>query len=277
MARPADSPSGAHWRVDDIPFQDIDHDKVRDDTQLFAMIAAASFIEITSDLYTANLVAFYDGDPEVTAWLSRQWEREELQHGVALKRYVQTVWPEFDWDAAYRGFFEDYSRYCAVELFAETPALELAARCVVETGTATFYRTLAAMTDEPILKRIATNISTDEVRHFKNFYHFFQLYHARESVGRLAISRTLWQRAVEVDTEDALLAFKHVFLIANPGVEFRQEDYNAFRARARDLAKRHYPFNMALRMILKPLDLSPPVIRVIVPPIVSAARFFFLR
>jgi hypothetical protein len=34
---------------------------------------------------------------------------------------------------------------------------------------------------------------------------------------------------------------------------------------------------MAVRMMLKPLELSPPVVRVIVPPMVSAARLLFLR
>jgi len=34
---------------------------------------------------------------------------------------------------------------------------------------------------------------------------------------------------------------------------------------------------MAVRMMLNPLELSSPVIRVIVPPIVSATQFFLLR
>jgi len=38
----------------------------------------------------------------------------------------------------------------------------MAARCVVETGTAAFYRALAAMSPEPVLSKIAAAISTDE-------------------------------------------------------------------------------------------------------------------
>jgi hypothetical protein len=270
-------PGGASWSIDEIPFQDLDREEVRDDRQLFHMLASASFIEITSDLYTGNLVAFYRGDDEVTAWLSRQWEPEELQHGAALKRYVAAAWPEFDWNAGYRAFFAEYSRCCVVDLLAATPALELAARCVVETGTATFYRALSEMTTEPVLKRLAANISVDEVRHYKHFYRFFLRYHECEETSRFAVLRTLWRRATVVDAEDAFLAFKHVFLAANPGAEFRLSDYDAFRAHIGKLAKRHYPHDMAVRMMLKPLDLSPPVTRVLVPPIVSAARLLFLR
>lgn len=267
----------APWLIDEIPFHNLDHAEVHDDRQLFYMLAGASFVEITSDLYTGNLVAFYRGDDEVTSWLSQQWEPEELQHGAALKRYVETAWPEFDWMAGYRGFFAEYSRCCAVGLLAATQTLELAARCVVETGTATFYRALSEMTAEPVLKQLVTNISVDEVRHYKHFYRFFQRYHEREATSRLAVLRTLWQRTTEVDAEDAFLAFKHVFLAANPGSEFQRGDYDAFRAGVRKLAKRHYPHDMAVRMMLKPLELSPPVVRAIVPPIVSAARFLFLR
>jgi hypothetical protein len=268
----AGHPARTPWLIDEIPYQDLDRDAVRDDVQLFYSLAGASFIEITSDLYTANLVAFYRGDDEVTNWLSRHWEPEELQHGAALRRYVETAWPEFDWNTAYRGFLAEYSGYCGV---ASNQALELAARCVVETGTATAYRALAEMTTEPILKRIATNIAADEVRHYKYFYRFFQRYHEIERNSRLAIARTLWRRVTEVDTEDAFLAFKHVWHGARPGREFQPGDYNEFRARVRDAGKRYYPYNMAVRMMLKPLELRPPVVRAIVPPIVFAARHLF--
>jgi hypothetical protein len=69
--------------------------------------------------------------------LAVKWEPEELQHGATLKRYVETAWPEFDWNTAYRAFFAEYSRCCETDRFASTQELELTSRCVVETGTAT--------------------------------------------------------------------------------------------------------------------------------------------
>jgi hypothetical protein len=117
--------------------------------------------------------------------------------------------------------FAEYSRYCGMDRFAATRELELASRCVVETGTATLYRALSNVTDEPVLKRIASLIAADEVRHYKHFYRFFQRYHERERTNRLAIARTLWQRMTEVDDEDGFIAFKHVFVVSNPGAEFQ--------------------------------------------------------
>src|SRR5471032_1036348 len=91
---------GASWSIDDIPYSEIAHDRVRDDRQLFYIVASASFIEITSDLYTQNLIEFFRHDAEIAEWLAHQWEKEELQHGAALKKYVQTAWPAFDWETA---------------------------------------------------------------------------------------------------------------------------------------------------------------------------------
>src|ERR1700730_1568303 len=70
------------------------HERVREDALLFYILASASFLEITSDLYTRNLVEFFRRDSEVIEWLENGWESEELQHGAALKRYVETAWPE---------------------------------------------------------------------------------------------------------------------------------------------------------------------------------------
>lgn len=267
----------ASWVIDDIPYHTIDRDRVKDNSLLLYIVATAAFVEITSDVYTRNLLDFFDGDSDVGGWLARSWEREELQHGGALKRYIATAWPDFDWDETYKKYLAEFLRFCSVDQLAATRALELAARCVVETGTATFYRALAEMSPEPVLRMIAAAISADEVRHYKYFYRFFLLYRERERPGRTAVARTLWARIGEVDAEDAFYAFKHVFLSCNPRAEFRKEDYTAFRKQLRPLVVRHFPHRMASKMLLKPLGLSAPVGRVVIPAVATASRLLFLR
>ena len=153
-------------------------------------MASASFIEITSDLYTQNLVEFFRHDAEIAEWLAHRWEKEELQHGVALKKYVQTAWPEIDWEAAYAAFGVDYGAICTVEALAGTKALEMVARCVVETGTASFYRMLSDLSPDPVLRRLAAEISSDEVRHYKHFHRYFRRYRQLERPSRFAVMRT---------------------------------------------------------------------------------------
>jgi len=244
---------------------------------LFYVLASASFVEITSDLYTRNLIEFFDGDEEVVGWLERSWEREEVQHGAILKRYVQARWPDFDWETAYRNFFAEYGRICSVEQFAPSRALQLAALCVVETGTSSFYRMLAAFTTDPELQQIATGISADEVRHYKHFYRYFQRYRAVEQPARSAVLRALWSRMGEIDSADAFYAFKHVYLLRAPGAGFRRRDYRVFRDAVRKIARQHFPCEMAMKMLLKPVGLSPALGRVVLPPATSLARRLLFR
>jgi hypothetical protein len=272
-AKDLDGARGTSWSMEDIPYGLIAHKRVRDDEPLFYLLASASFIEITSDLYADNLVEFYRHDSEVVGWLERQWKPEELQHGAALKRYVQTAWPDFDWEAAYHGFLAEYARLCTVDQLAGTRALEMAARCVVETGTASFYRMLSRQGREAVLTQLAARISADEVRHYKHFYRYFRRYQALEQPSRAVVLRTLWNRAAAIDAEDALCAFKPLYLARHPGASFRKSDYDAYRHDVRRLVKEHFPHAMATKMLLKPLGLNVLIGRAVAPAMASAARF----
>jgi hypothetical protein len=268
---------GTSWSIDDVPYHALSPDPVSVDRRLFYLVASASFIEITSRLYTRNLVDYFRGDSEVVEWLEREWESEELRHGTALKRYVRTAWPDFDWEAAYRIFLDQYTPLCTVELLAGTRALEMAARCVVETGTASFYRMVSELSEEPVLSGLAARISADEVRHYKHFYRYFRRYRALERPGRAAVLRTLWNRLAAVETEDALCAFEAVFLACNPDRVFQRSDYDSWRDDALQLVRRHLPHEMAVKMLLKPLELQPWIGRAVVPVAVSATRRFLVR
>src|SRR5258708_3365507 len=100
-------PGEASWSVDEIRYDEIERDRIKEDTQLLYLLTSASFIEITSALYTRNLVEFFSEDRETVQWLGECWGPEELQHGAALKRYVHAAWPNFAWGGAYQSFFSE--------------------------------------------------------------------------------------------------------------------------------------------------------------------------
>ncbi len=254
-------PDIGHWTPNDIPYHAIEHDRLAGQDQLFFQVAAASFIEITSDVFTRNLQALFDGDPEVQDWLTRHWEPEELQHGTALRRYVHHAWPEFDWDAAYRGFYDEYAATCQMDALEPTLTQELVARCVVEMGTATGYRLLETTSPEPVLAALAGRIKADEVRHYKYFYRFFRRYREQAGMGRLPVLHTLYARLHTVDGEDAYYAFKHVYRGRYPRRTFGDADYEHFRRQSFRLARSHYPYDMGMKMLLRPLDLNHRVER----------------
>ncbi|HUZ73310.1 MAG TPA: ferritin-like domain-containing protein [Stellaceae bacterium] len=269
--------SRARWSLADIPFDHIDRVALGDDRRLMELVTAASFIEISSDTYTQNLAEYYRDDTEVVAWLEGGWQRDELQHGAALRRYVETAWPDFDWDRAYRNFFAEYEQYCTVAHLAPGRALEMAARCVVETGTASFYRMLSDAAPEPVLRLLAAHISADEVNHYKHFFRYFQRYAATEQPGRTAVLRTLLKRMTEVDSEDASCAFKHVRLVTDPAAPFRKGDYDAFRHDIRVMAQRYYRYDMAVKMLVKPLALGATASRIVVPSATALTRLFLFH
>jgi len=105
-------PERGRWSLADIPYDTIDPTCLAGDPYLFYMLAAASLVEINSDLYTRNLLEYFHGDTDVTHWLTQDWQHEEIQHGAALRRYVNTVWPDFDWDRSFQRFSADYARLC---------------------------------------------------------------------------------------------------------------------------------------------------------------------
>ena len=260
------------WRLADIDLTAIDRTRVHADETLFYLLATSSFVEIASALYTRNLSAYYASDQGVLDWLNDYWEQEEIQHGRALRAYVQAVWPEFDWEAANAAFYAEYSARCTLEEFEPTPALELVARCVVETSTATFYRTVHQYTDEPVLKAITGHIKSDEVRHYSHFYKFYQQHHARERVGRAKSTRAIIRRVIEVANDDGLIAFRHAFAYRHPQRVFERRHYDAFLGDVRRIMRRHFPVEMALKMLLKPLYLPAGLQRVMLPPLRMATR-----
>lgn len=274
---PVASTERAHWRLEDIPFDSIDVGCARENLQLFYMLAVASFVEITSDLYTGNLLRYFDGDDEVRSWLQNHWEPEELQHGAALKRYVTVVWPEFDWDGTYSAFHKEYAQVCGMESVGPTQALEMAARCVVETGTSALYTTLQRVSPEPVLRQLTGLIRNDEVRHYKHFYRYYLRYRDNEKPGRYAVLRILWGRIAEIEDEDGYYAFKHVFQGRHPERQFRRGEYLDFIKICRQHAKVHYPFEMAVKMFIKPLKLNRYVQRATVPLLSASARHLLLR
>jgi hypothetical protein len=265
------------WRIEDIDLTRIDRRRAATNEDLLLLLCAASFIESGTDLYTSNLTAYFDGDPEVSAWLNDEWEPEELQHGRALKAYINHVWPEFDWDTSFRNFFEEYSTTCSVEEFEKTRALEMVARCVVETGTATLYRAINECSDEPVLKEITDHIRTDEVRHYKHFFKYFKKYNLIEGNGRLAVLGALLRRVIEIKSEDSEIALRHVFATRYPERAHDTEYNRARTARISSLVRRNLSADMCVKMLLKPLDIPARIQPGVHYPLAKMAQHVFFR
>ena len=262
------------WHYEDIEYAQINAEAIKDKEFLFYLITSASFIEITSDVYEKNLATFYEGDEETVSWLEHTWEPEELQHGKALKKFVNTVWPEFDWKKAYKRFLDLYLPHCTLDEFQPTRAREMLARMVVETGTSTFYKALENYSKDlgtPILAQIAHNISKDEVYHYDMFEEVFKKYNKEEKLKRDDIIKVIYDRLKMIDGEDGRLSFKAIYE-EKTGKNFQDKFYEEHKANVRKFAKKYYPYNMAIRMLLRPLKLNKTVENISVPVIKGALK-----
>lgn len=267
------------WNYEeDIDYSKIDIDSVKNNEFLFYLTTIASFIEITSDTYSKNLSEYFSDNSEAVDWLQHKWEKEEVQHGNALKKYVQTVWSDFDWEKAYKLFLKNYLPLCGSEQYQPTRAKEMLARMIVETGTSTFYRGLEAYAKEigePVLAQIAHNIYKDEVEHYSYFDKYFKHYNENEKNGKTEIVKVIYSRIKEIDNEDVYLAFQAICEVKNDK-KCSKEDYEKFKEQISKFAKKYYPYKMSIKMLLHPLSLNKVVEATMVPTIRSAMKILGL-
>lgn len=266
-----------HWTLDDIPYDRLDPSDVHDDVALFQLLVASSFVEIDTPFYVQNLARLGHDDGPFAHWLLECWQPEEVRHGEALKRYVTTAWPEYDWQAAYDAFHTEYLPLCDEEVLQPTLGLEMISRCVVEVGTSTFYGMISSYTHDPVLKTLAGHIRADEVHHYQVFLDTYRRHRAAEGTGRLRALRAMLSRFVMVRDADAKVPYRHVPAGLPPGHPFRAVRFEALEPSFIAITRDHYPFVMASLMLLKPLRLIGSLRKPLVPLMAATGRWYFTR
>lgn len=242
----------ARWTLDDIPWDRFDSTKV--DPEILRVIKAASLVEQNGADYARYLCGVFHDDPEFQE-VARRWGEEEIQHGQALGRWAMLADPGFDHvDAAGRftaGFRVDLDASASVR---GSRAGELVARCIVETGTSSYYTALAEATGEPVLKAICQRIAADELRHYKLFYTHLQRYIEAERIG-------FWRRLLVAagrvrESEDDELAYAYYAANENAAPYDRRRHSRAYARRAFALYRWHH-VERGTAMIFKAVGLKP--------------------
>lgn len=242
-----------YWTLDDISWDRFDRSKV--DPELLKVVKAASLVERNARDYAAYLCSVFDDDPEVLR-TAGEWAAEEVQHGMALGRWAQLADPSWDFDAAFDRFREGYKLPLeATASVRGSQAGEMIARCIVETGTSSYYSALKDATEEPVLKQICQKIAADEFRHYKLFYEHLRRCLERDRLNRWARLRIGWGRLAE--SEDDELAYAY-FAANEPrdAVYDRKRNMQAYARRAYPLYRPTH-VQRAMAMVLKAVGLEP--------------------
>jgi rubrerythrin len=241
------------WTLDDLPWDQFDPARV--DPELVKVAKAAAMVERNGTDYTAYLCNVFHDDPEFQD-VAREWGSEEVQHGLALGRWAQMADPEWDFEAAFDRFTAGYRLPIeASESVRGTRSGELVARCIVETGTSSFYSALGEACDEPVLKDICRRIAADEFRHYRLFYTHMKRYLAQEKVSTLRRFAVAFTRVRETEGDDELA---YAYWAANDGVG----PYNRKRCIAAYTSRAYRSYRpphveRATAMIFKAIGLKP--------------------
>jgi len=195
------------WSLDDIAWERFDASKV--EPWLLTAIKAAALVEFNAPDYVTYLRrVFADAGQEMIGAIE-QWGAEETQHGRALGRWAELADPSFKLDETFARFRQGYRP----EHFSGSGGSvrgsrrgEMIARCVVESGTSTYYTAIKEATQEPVLKEIAGRIAADEFRHYKLFY---ETLHKQDEVAQ-PLWRKLWIAVGRIaESQDDELAYAY--------------------------------------------------------------------
>ena len=242
-----------HWRIEDMDWSRFDGSKV--DPGILALVKAASVVERNGLDYATYLGHVFVGDAPFRQ-AADNWGVEEVQHGDALGRWAMLADPAWDYPAAFERYRSSYRIDIDVDASRRGSRTgELIARCMVETGTSSFYTALAEATDEPVLRAICKQIAADEYRHFKLFYDHMHRYLAREKLGFWARTRIALGRVNE--TEDDELAHAYHTTNEPEGVPYDHERcIAAYMARAMSFYRPNH-IARAVNMTFKTIGFTP--------------------
>jgi len=240
-----------HWAITDLPWASFDPTKV--DADLLKIIKAAALVEYNACDYATYLTNVFPHDAVFRQDIEN-WAIEETQHGQALGMWAEKADPSFDFKAA----FERYKAGYHIDINAASSIRgsqtgELIARCIVETGTSSYYDVLGGAAQEPVLKALCRHIVADELRHYKLFHSYLKHYIAKEELGRLKRLRIGLSRIGE--SEDDELAYAYFAANAPADAIYDRPTYtSAYMVRAFPLYRADHLERMAA-MVFRACDI----------------------
>jgi rubrerythrin len=242
-----------HWKIVDLPWDQFDSAKV--DPEVLEIVKAAALVEVNAHDYATYLRNVFPDDTDFHAAMGI-WSNEEVQHGEALGQWAERADPTFQFRSAIARYTAGYK----VNVNAETSirgshAGELIARCIVETGTSSYYTALADATEEPVLKALCRYIAADEHRHYKLFYDHLKQYLEREGLTRFERLKIGLSRIQEA--EDDELAYAYFAANAPSDAVFERETYtSAYMVRAYRFYRREH-VQRVIAMVFKACGFKP--------------------
>jgi len=248
------------WTLDDVHWSLFDPSKV--EPSLLAAVKAAALVEYNAPDYVTYLKrVFADADPRTLAAIE-QWGREEAQHGRALGRWAELADPRFRLADAFARFRKGYTPAhftCTTNGSVRGSRRgEMIARCVVESGTSSYYSAIRDASEEPVLEEIAGRIAADEYRHYKLFYDTLNA----QAEPDLSFWKKLWIAVGRVrESDDDELAYAFYCANVSPEEEaskpYDRKTYSRLAGQASMAVYRPRHIQKLVQMVTKVVGANP--------------------
>ena len=249
------------WKLDEVRWDAFQPQAV--DPILLAAIKAAALVEYNAPDYVTYLKrVFHDAGDETLTNIER-WGQEESQHGQALGRWAETADPGFKLEEAFARFRKGYTPAHFTDPDAEGSVRgsrrgEMVARCVVESGTSSYYSAIRDATAEPLLKEIAGRIAADEYRHYKLFYDTLH----KQDEPDMPFWRKVWVAVTRVrESDDDELAYAYYCANVRPEEEaakpYERAHYSRLAARTGMTIYRRQHIQKLVQMVAKVVGANP--------------------
>ena len=248
------------WRLDEVHWAAFDHSKV--EPWMVAAIKSAALVELNAPDYVSYLKRVFHGADSSTISSIEQWGCEESQHGLALGRWAEMADPSFSLDEAFARFQAGYrpSHFAGASRVSVRGSRrgEMIARCVVESGTSSFYTAIRDATDEPVLREIAGRIAADEYRHYKLFFETLEAQNEPDL--------PFWKKALValgriLESDDDELSYAYycatVSAAASARTPYRRVAYSRAQARTTMKIYRRNHIQRLVQMVARAIGAAP--------------------
>jgi hypothetical protein len=248
------------WTMDDIHWSFFDPSKV--DPAILAAVKAAALVEYNAPDYVAYLKRVFADGPSGTLQALENWGKEEAQHGRALGRWAEMADPTFKLEEAFLRFRKGYTpaHFTSEQSGSVRGSCrgEMIARCVVESGTSSYYSAIRDASHEPVLQEIAGRIAADEYRHYKLFYDILNAQPGPD----LGFWKKVWIAVTRVrESDDDELAYAYYCANIPPEKEavtpYQRKKYTHLASQASMAIYHRHHIQKLVQMVVKVIGANP--------------------
>lgn len=198
-------PAARPWRSTDFNYARVGAPAF--DADLLHILATTALVESRADQYGDYLRAVFAARGEHWREAIDNWNREEREHGRALRRLCEAAAAPLAFDRMMRAYLDGVAYHaCDGRSVRGSIAGELIARCVVEALASTFYRVLRDSCADPTGRAVLHTLALDEARHYGMFLALLQAEQEQAAPSRWQCLRVGFGRMLELSDDQIMFA-----------------------------------------------------------------------